>query len=473
MTPRCRTLRRTSVVLGAALAAAALSPSASSAADLWVDRDAACSDARTRTQASASATPWCTVVRATTQALPGDTVRVRAGVYRGQVRFERSGTTSAPIRLAAAEPGVVIDGGGAAEAILFKLVTDVEVSGVRVTGGATQGVWIEGGARVSLRGVELSGNPGAGVRLRGTTDFTLADSLVAGNGSAGVMEIAGSVRARYTGNTVRDNGKAAAAYNGDGLQLGGTGALVAGNVITGNGSGAYEHGIYTGTQSSGWTIEGNTLAHNAGANVKAAGGPGVVRRNLLTGGQFGLVLSDNPAPVDVDVNVLQGYAQHLVLLTAGSAPSRARMRANTIVQNGRSTASGEASAVFVLAAASLELRDNLVCYQGADSLGVSVMVNDASRLGSLVSEANWFCARDGQSRHLGWDGSRVPLTTWRTRTGEDARSLTSWAPSFDPQQRVTSTNWGRDRGDWLGLPSDFGGAQMPGAGSVDIGAWQN
>jgi hypothetical protein len=471
MTPRRWTLRRTSVLLGAALAAACF-PSAAHAADLWVDRDAACSDAYTRAQAAASDTPWCTVARATSQAVAGDTVRVAAGVYRGPVRFVQSGTPSAPIRLVAAEPGVVIDGGGAAEAILFKLVTDVEVSGVRVTGGATQGIWVEGGARVALRDVELSGNPGAGVRLRSTADFALTDSLVTGNGSAGVMELAGSVRARYTGNTVRDNGRAAAAYNGDGIQLGGSGALVAGNVITGNGSGPYEHGVYTGAQSAGWTIEGNTVAHNAGANVKAAGGPGVVRRNRLTGGQFGLVLSDNPAVVDVDVNVLSGYAQHLVLLTAGSAPSRARLRANTIVQNGRSTTSGEASAVFVLAAASLELRDNLLCYQGADSLGVSVMVNDASRLGSLVSEANWFCARDGRSHHLGWNGSRVPLTTWRTVTGEDARSLTSWAPSFDSAQRVTSTNWGRDRADWLGLPTDFGGAAMPAAGAVDIGAWQ-
>jgi hypothetical protein len=128
--------------------------------------------------------------------------------------------------------------------------------------------------------------------------------------------------------------------------------------------------------------------------------------------------------------------------------------------------------VFVLAAASLELRSNILCYQGADSLGVSVMVNDASRLGALVSDRNWFCARDSRSYHLGWNGSRVPLTSWRTLTGDDARSLTSWAPAFDADQRVTSTNWGRDRGEWLGLPTDFGGTAMPSAGQIDIGAWQ-
>ena len=66
----------------------------------------------------------------------------------------------------------------------------------------------------------------------------------------------------------------------------------------------------------------------------------------------------------------------------------------------------------------------------------------------------------------------VPLTTWRTVTGEDTRSVTSWAPTFDADQRVTSTHWGRDRGDWLGLSTDFGGASVS-AGAVDIGAWQS
>ncbi len=466
MTPRRRF--RSSLVLAALVLCG---PSDALAADLWVDREAACSDGYTAVQAASSSRPWCTLARAATQAGPGDTVRVRAGVYRGRVRFERSGTAAAPIRFVAAEPGVVVDGAGASETLLFKYVNDVEVAGVRITGGATQAVWVEGGARIALRGVELAGNPGYGLRMRGTADFTLADALVADNGSAGVMELAGTVRSRYTGNEVRGNGTTPAAYNGDGIQLGGRDALVSGNVITGNGSGPYEHGIYTGAQSSGWVIEGNRLAHNAGANLKAAGGPGVVRGNRITGGQFGLVLSDNPARVDVDVNVLEGWAQHLVLLTAGSAPARARLRANTIVQNGRSTDSGDASAMFVLAAASLELRNNLICYQGANSLGVSVMVNDPSRLGSLSSNANWLCARDGGSRHLGWGGSRVPLTTWRAVTGQDGRSITSWAPSFDADPRVTSTNWGRDRGDWLGLSTDFGGAAVP-AGSVDIGAWQ-
>src|SRR3954471_12824899 len=139
-------------------------------------------------------------------------------------------------------------------------------------------------------------------------------------------------------NTITGNGIGAGTYGGDGIQLGGTGALVAGNQITGNGDpGPYEHGIYTSAASSGWTIQLNRLADNGGANVKAAG-TGVVRRNRLTNGRYGIVLSDNPVAVTVEHNLIEGRAQHLVFLTAGTTAAKARLLANTVVQTGRSTA---------------------------------------------------------------------------------------------------------------------------------------
>ena len=128
---------------------------------------------------------------------------------------------------------------------------------------------------------------------------------------------------------------------------------------------------------------------------------------------------------------------------------------------------------FVIAATSLELRDNLLCYAGADSLGVGLWVNHPARLGSLVSDTNWVCARDGRARrHFAWAGHRTNLAGWRTSSGQDARSLTSWAPQFDVDQRVTSTNWGIARGDDLALLEDFAGAPPPAGGRVDIGAFQ-
>jgi hypothetical protein len=455
------------------IAPLAAPPAPSVAADLWVDGGRGdCSDGFTAAAVSTPAETWCTLSRAAAQAGPGDTVHVLAASYRETVRFDTSGTPVAPIRVIAAEPGVIVDAGGAPQALKLMDVSDVQISGLRVTGGASQGIWAQGGARVRLEDLDVVSNPGAGISVKGASQLTVQTSTVASNGGAGVLELAGTSQARYAGNEIRGNGIGTAVYNGDGIQLGGSDAVVSGNVITGNGSSTFEHGIYTGASSAGWTIERNTLADNAGANLKAAGGSGLVARNLMTNARYGLILSDNAVPVTVEHNVISGRAQHLVFLTAGPAPARARLWGNTVVQSGRSTASGDASAVFVNAAALLELRDNLLCYDGADSLGVALWVNDPSRLGELVSETNWFTARDAQSRHLAWAGSRTTLAGWRSSSGQDARSLSSWAPQFDAERRVTSTNWGRARGDNLGIVQDYAGTPLPAAGPVDIGAFQ-
>jgi Right handed beta helix region len=456
-----------------ALVALAVVPASGVAAELWVGGGSGvCSDARGAGEVTTPARTWCTLGRATAAAGPGDTVHVLAGTYRESVRFDASGTPGAPIEVVAAQPGVVVDADGAAQALKFMNVSDVVVAGLRVTGGSAQGIWVQGGSRVRLSQLDVVANPGAGVTVKDAGQLVLQASTVSGNGGAGVLELAGTSGARYADNHITGNGGGAAIYNGDGIQLGGRDAEVSGNVIDANGSSAYEHGVYAGAPSSGWTIEHNTFTNNAGANVKAAGGPGAVARNRMTNGQYGLILSDNPVPIVVEHNVIGGRAQHLVFLTAGTTPARARLWANTVVQTGRSTASGDASAVFVNAAAFLELRDNLLCYAGADSLGVALWVNDPARLGSLVSETNWLTARDAQSRHLAWAGSRTTLAGWRASSGQDARSLSSWAPLFDADLHVSSTNWGRARGDNLGLVADFAGAPLPVAGAVDIGAFQ-
>ena len=200
-----------------------------------------------------------------------------------------------------------------------------------------QGIWVQGGARVHLSGLDVASNVGAGLSAKGTAGLIVEASSITGNGGAGILELAGTRDARYADNEIRGNGAGAATYNGDGIQLGGTGADVIANTITANGSSTFEHGIYTGAASAGWTIELNTLADNAGANVKATGGPGLIRRNRMTNGTFGLILSDNPAPVTAEHNVISGRAQHLVLLTSATTSARGRLWANTVVQYGRST----------------------------------------------------------------------------------------------------------------------------------------
>jgi parallel beta-helix repeat protein len=426
---RTRALLFALAVTTPALATAAAAAAPASAAELWVDgASAVCSDARTAVQASAPATPWCTVTRAAREAAAGDTVRVRAAVYRETVRPARSGTASAPLRFLA-EPGAVLDAGGAANAIKLIGVDDVVFDGFEVRGGGTQGIWIDASSRIVLTHLDVTGNAGTGIQLKTSSGVRVEESTISGNGSAGILELAGASGARYTDNTITGNGRGGSAYNGDGIQLGGSGALVAGNTISGNGDdGPYEHGIYSAAGSSGWTIEDNEFTANGAANVKAAGGPGTVRGNRMRDGRYGIVLSDNPATVTVTDNDISGSAQHLVFLTSGTTAARALLQGNAIVQSGRSTDSGDASAVFVNTATALELRDNEISYTNPDALGVALWVNDAGRVGTLRSDANAFCATDARGRGLAWNGSRTTLAGWRTASGQDALSDVSAAP---------------------------------------------
>ena len=428
----------------------------------------ACSDAQRRVLDAAH--PYCTVARAASLVAPGDTVDIAPGRYAGTVRPARGGTPAAPIRFVAAAPGVVLDAAGAPNAIRLIGAGDVRFEGVEVTGGANQGVWVEASDRVVLDRVVVRANAGTGVQVKSGTGTVVASSTLERNGRAGLLELAAARDTRVLDTAVRANGRDGRPYNGDGIQLGGTGAEVAGCEITVNGDSQFEHGIYTGAGSSGWRLRDNRLAGNAGANIKAAG-EGAITGNRSIDGRWGIVLADNPRPVVVRQNVVGGVAQHLVFLTAGTAPARAVLEQNTIVQRGRSTGTGDASALFVVAADDLELRNNLVAYTGADAAGVAIAVNDTARVGRFVSETNWWAANDGQSRHLALGGSRVTLATWRARTGQDARSLTSWAPTFDADLRATSANWGAGRGDNLEIAADFAGHPRPATGRVDIGAY--
>jgi hypothetical protein len=447
---------------------AASATAAAMPAGLWVDAaNPACSDAQDR--APDALMPFCSVTRAAVVAQPGDTVHIAPGRYRGVVRPGRGGAPDAPIRFVADGPGVVLDAGGAANAVLLRGTGDVQFEGMEITGGVNHGVWVEAD-RVRLSRVTVRANAGAGVQIKSGAATEIAASELRDNGRAGLLELAGGRDTRVADGVVAGNGRDGAPYNGDGIQLGGTGALIERTKIRGNGDSQYEHGVYTAAGSAGWLLRDNVLAANAGANVKA-GGVGELRDNRITDGRWGLVVSDNPGPVLVRQNVVDGVAQHLVFLTAGTTAARATFEHNTVVQRGRSTTSGDASALFVNAADDLELRNNLVAYTGANAAGVSIFVNDATRLGRLVSDTNWWSANDAQSRHLAWNGSRVTLATWRQRTLQDGRSVTAWAPKVDADQRVTSTNWGAGRGVAVGLLADFAGEPRPPSGAVDIGAY--
>jgi hypothetical protein len=469
-----RSLRLWSGVLVACLwtvACAVLTPSASAAPlELWVDQGSpACSDGLTREQVT-RATPWCTIRAAASAARAGDAVKVMPGTYRGTVRPVASGSASAPIRYLAPLGGVTIDAFGASVGLKLIGVSWVTFQEFAVTGAIGQGVYVDNSTDLRLIQLTVSGNATHGIQVRGRS-LTVAGSTISGNGMAGISELSGSTGNLYENNAITDNGKDGNLYNGDGIQLNGVGATVRGNSITDNGDpGIYEHGIYASSSSSGYVIESNTLTGNAASDIKAAGSGGTVRYNRLGDSRLGLVVSDNAQAVSAYYNLIVGEFQHAVFFTTGTTPAQVRLWNNTIVQTGRFTASGDASAVFVNSAALADLRNNLICYANADNLGAALYLRDAASA-TLVSNTNWFCGTDPQGRSLAFNGARTTLDGWRAASGQDGSSVSSAAPSFDADFRVTSANLGAGAGQPLGFERDYLGTAVP-AQAPDIGAYQ-
>jgi parallel beta-helix repeat protein len=436
-------------------------PMRAAAFDLWVDQsNLQCSDVRTREQVTL-ATPWCSIAAAATAARAGDTVHVRPGSYIGTVRPAASGWATDPIRDLADGDGVTLDAAGASVGLKIIGVSGLAFDGFTITGAASQGVYMSSASAVTLSRLVVSGNGGHGIQLRASS-VTISDSTLSDNGLCGINELPGSSGNVYRANLITGNGKDGNPYSGDGIQMHGAGTVVTGNTITDNGDpGPFEHGIYAAAVASAYLIESNALSGNAGSNIKAAGADGTVRYNRLSDTRLGIVFSDNSSPVVAYYNLIVGSFQHAAFFTTGTTAARGRLWNNTIVQTGRLTTSGDASAVFVTSAALADVRNNLICYTNPDSLGTGLWINNASLVSTLVSNNNWVCSTDASQRHFAWNGSRTTFAGWKTASGQDGASVVSTPPTLDGDFRVVSTNLGRRKGQRLGLKRDYVGTPVP------------
>ncbi|MDX6597530.1 MAG: hypothetical protein QOE87_1417 [Gaiellales bacterium] len=456
------------------IAAVLAVPATAQAGDLYVDpANAGCSDTAGVDVTRSPATPWCSPTPAQGLARPGDTVHLASTTYHSQLRPLSSGTESQPIVYLADGPVTIVAPAGIVSVMLTG-VHDVVLRGFTVRAAAPQAIWVDNASRILIDRTTVANDRGVGVQIKGGIAVTVTHSRLINNARAGLFDMSAARDTTLSGSLVSSNGRDGRRYDGDGVELNSTGATVTGNRITRNGDGVgFEHGIYAGSHARSYTISGNTIGANAGADVKAAGGPGLVAGNRLTSGLFGIVLSDNPAPVTVQYNLIQGRFQHGILLTTGSTAARARLWNNTVQQIGRSTRSGNASAVFVASAAQLDVRNNLFAYTNSDALGTALMINDRSRLGSFLSSTNWYASTDRARRRLAWNGSRVTFRQWRSLTGQDSSSIDSPPPRFAPSGRVASRNMGAARGTRLGLSRDIAGTAVDPQAPPDIGAFQH
>ena len=171
-------------------------------------------------------------------------------------------------------------------------------------------------------------------------------------------------------------------------------------------------------------------------------------------------------------NVIAGRFQHAVFFTTGQSAAQARLWNNTIVETGRLTASGDASAVFINAATLADIRNNLILLHQSRqprhrALAQRRLAGRPPPLGRQLGSARPIRGA-GASPGTGRARASTPGGRRAARTGT---SIFSKPPSFDSDYRVTSTNRGRRHGQALGFTRDYAGAPVP-AVTPDIGAYQ-
>ena len=235
------------------------------------------------TSTDPAVTVVCTVDQVATHLIDRTAVVLSGARHRGPLDLR--GRTGVTVR---GEPGAVLDAAGARFALSLRDVADVVVRDLVLAGGTAQTVWVERTRGVALERVVVQGSAGAGLQVRDSAGFSLTASRVQDAASAGVMELSGVTDSRYADLVVTRNGRGAAAYNGDGLQLSGTRVAVRDVVTTDNGSSAlYEHGLYVSAAARSVVLDGVRSSGNAGVAVKL-GGSGTLQGSVLVDDRIAL-----------------------------------------------------------------------------------------------------------------------------------------------------------------------------------------
>lgn len=214
---------------------------------LWVD------PAGNNQAAGTNTAPFATIARAVEAARPGDVVYVRAGTYREAISLTRSGTADKPIVVSCA-PGDLgkvkvtpsanwVRANPRGAVVTFRSVSHVWVNGLVIEGpkGRPEALASED---FGANGVTFANGAGAGCRV--------TNCVVSNNLHCGIKE----------------------------MGHGGTGILVEGNVIYGNGVTLLDHGIYMPANDV--VMNGNVVFSNAGFGIHSYAAPQrqVITRNV-------------------------------------------------------------------------------------------------------------------------------------------------------------------------------------------------
>jgi hypothetical protein len=187
--------------------------------------------------------PWRTLAKATSAAMPGDTVYVKAGTYLEPLRATRSGTAGKMITFKAAlgeecqHTGsywnnpvckVVISGGN----IDINRQSYIRIEGFEVTGYGGPGVWCQDRATEVVNHVEIVNNyihdlSGYGIECRNAHDTLIENNYIRNiHGAAGI-----GIRGDRLEKNVTVRGNTVLHVDCDGVHIEGEGIVIENNIL--------------------------------------------------------------------------------------------------------------------------------------------------------------------------------------------------------------------------------------------------
>jgi len=217
--------------------------------------------------------PWRTVAYAVDKMVPGDTTFVRGGVYKERlIRFGRSGTSPAPIKLLNAPGQSPIiecqDGGPIIPTDRYPRPKNAYMILLQNYSGSNKAIgWI------TIEGFEIR-NCYYGIKFYNAHDLTIRHNWIHDGFPASAILGVGGRRVLIEGNTINHNAYVKGSTGGYGLYANGSKYLVINNIffdnsgyaiqINGSNSAVYDPAKYAGpefAESVDWIMANNTFAY--------------------------------------------------------------------------------------------------------------------------------------------------------------------------------------------------------------------
>ena len=341
--------------------------------------------------AGSESAPWRTLQRAANQVVPGDTVHILAGNYRG-FNVTRGGTASARITFRA-RPGAVINQAWSSSGNHYGINSSgnsyLTIEGFTFTPGTSDPKWF---AAIRLSGIAPGGTPPNWVKGNTIRNNTC--------------------RMRIVGQSSTPDGLGIYASWQNGL-------VVENNTV----SGTFDSGIYVANSSRNYTIRGNTV-YNCGAQAihnngdASQGGPGIntnalVENNICHNTGFGAggqaISCDGVQDSRIQNNLI--YDAHAKGISLYAVTAAGGCKRNFIVNNTVLTALDGGAALRVVEDSTGNTFFNNILYS-ANPASASIDLLNGDLTGS---RSDYNVVKD----RFYVDGSKTPFSEWRTSYGQD------------------------------------------------------